>query len=249
MNADLLKLVELQEIDLQIHELETSSREFPEQVAALEEGIRQGQAKMEELSTKLKEIGTERASVESGMAEVNQILERSEDRLNSITSNREYDAVHTEISANQQAVSNAKSRMTALAEDATSGEQSLNEAREQLEKLQAESSPRITELRAKIGAIDGQKAALVDKRNNIITQVTKQIVRSYEHSQKRRKSARVLSEVSPENRTCTVCHKVLESKVAAEVRKGDRLTICQSCGSILVWKDEAAKPPTSAESD
>jgi predicted nucleic acid-binding Zn-ribbon protein len=238
MNPNLVRLSELQKIDLQIYELETSSEEFPQKVASLEGELKESEDRLEELQAKLTEIGNEKKAVETAMADAKQSLDRSQTRIASITTNREYDAVHNEIAANEGAVANAETRLTALAEDASNVEQSLAEAKEERDKVQAETGPQVAELKAKIGAIDGQKAELLAKREAVVAEVSKQFIRAYEHIRKRRKDARVLSEVSMADRTCSVCHMVLESQLAAEVRAGKRLNVCQSCGSILIWKTQ-----------
>ncbi len=249
MNPNLARLVELQSIDLQIHELDMSSEHFPEQVEKLETEIAEARTAIEELRSRITETDQEKSSCETAVEEARQALERSQTRLTSITTNREYDAVHTEIEANQSAMTNGKARIDTLTEDHTRLEQSLNEAQERLESLENDNGPQIEELKGKIAAIDGQRNELLTKRQAVVTDLSPQYIRAYEHISKRRKSGKVLSMVTNDSRTCSVCHKVLEPQVVNELRAGRRLNICQSCGSILIWEEDVPAEEDAAGSE
>lgn len=248
MNPNLARLIELQSIDVQIHELDMSSEHFPEQVDRLETETAEARSAIEDLRGRIAETDQEKASCETAIEEARQALERSQSRLASITTNREYDAVHTEIEANQSAMTNNKARIDTLTEDHSRLEESLKEAQERLETLENENGPQIAELKEKIAAIDGQRNELLTKRTAAVEGLSPQFLRAYEHIRKRRKTGKVLSMVADDSRTCSVCHKVLEPQVVNELRAGRRLNICQSCGSILIWQEDAgSQPDTDSE--
>jgi predicted nucleic acid-binding Zn-ribbon protein len=253
MNQSLLKLVEMQEIDLKIHELDVSSREFPAQVAAIEAEIGAATEAVAAAKRQVEQVTQERSSARSAIDSGKTALERSQSRLSTITTNREYDAVHAEISASQQAMSNAEKRLGAIDGDETKANAVVDEAEARLKKVQEEQGPLLADLREKIASIDSKRQVLVAQRNVIAPTVSPQFLRTYEHILKKRKSGIALSYVDSRERLCTVCHRVLEAQRANELQAAKRLSICESCGSIMVWRDLAsqtasgAAPETSAQ--
>jgi uncharacterized protein len=245
MNQNVLKLMELQNIDTRIHELDLSSHQFPEEMAVREAAISSAQAAVKAREEQLQQLQQEKKSLAQAITDAASALERSQGRLSSITTNREYDAVHTEIETNRQAAAGAKTRLDTMDADRASAEQALADAHSAMEQTKTENEPRIGELREKVAAIDGQRQRLLAERADAATQVSSQFLRAYEHIQKRRKDGSVLSYASADSRTCSRCHKMLEPQLANEVRQASRLSICQSCGSILVWKAIAEDPALS----
>jgi predicted nucleic acid-binding Zn-ribbon protein len=246
MAADFGKLIDLQDIDLQIHELVVSSEQFPVQVAEMEAQLAASLGQNDELNARVKQIESERSEAEQAITEAQEAVERSQGRLSTIRTNREYDALHMELESNQSAISSAKSKLDALDAEKGRVEDAIAEGQTQLEELKGELEPKIADLKARIAAIDGQKAELQSKRDAVAAEVPPQHLRAYEHILKRRKSGKALSFAGPDSKTCAVCHKVLEPQVVNELRAARRLTICQSCGSILLWQEEGQTDSVSA---
>jgi len=249
MNQSLLKLVEMQEIDLKIHELDVSSREFPEQVAAIETELRAATDAVAAAKRQVEQIIQERSGARSAIDNGKTALERSQSRLSTITTNREYDAVHAEISASQQVMSNAEKRLGAIGDDEAKAKAVVDEAEAHLKKVQEEQGPVLADLREKIASIDSKRQTFVAQRTAIVPSVSPQFLRTYEHILKKRRSGIALSYVDSRERLCTVCHRVLEAQRANELQAAKRLSICESCGSIMVWRDLTAQTAVNTAPD
>ena len=244
MIQDLEKLIELQEIDLTIHELRVSSQEFPQKVRELESAIEQASASADTLRARIEALGVEKSDLETKIQENRALLDRSQERLNSITTNREYDAVHSEIEAQKQLVERSAGRISDIGKECERLEEELVAATGELERITEENTPPIAELKEKIATIDSRIAEQVARRNAVIAQTGKGAVRTYEYILKGRKNARVISRAGKNSRICSVCFKVLEPQLVNELRRANRVIICQSCGSILIWEE-----PTQEEID
>ena len=101
MSNDIKKLLTLQECDLRIVELENSKKEFPIRVAELEKAIADAAGTVEETKERIEEITNEKKAAEEQIANAKLSLEKSQERLNTIRTNKEYDAVHAEIESAQ----------------------------------------------------------------------------------------------------------------------------------------------------
>ncbi len=234
MSKDLQYLVRLQEIDLRIFDLEQSKEEFPRQVEELEGAIQEKQKSVDSISKKLEDTEQERKKVEQKISDSKLALERSQERLNSITTNREYDAVHDEIESNQNIVQSGESKLQNLDAAIEKLTATKEESLKQLEEMKAENQPNIDDLKSRIASIDSNIAKEMKERNEIAEKISRQYYRTYEHIHSRRKNGKAVSLVNEQRRTCTVCFRVLERQLYSKVRRGNSLEICESCGSLLI---------------
>ncbi|MBD3390394.1 MAG: hypothetical protein GF418_00125 [Chitinivibrionales bacterium] len=236
MHKDLVNLVKLQQIDLRIHELKQSKKEFPVEVERLTAEINQAKGSVEAIDKKLEETAAEQKNIEERIANAKHSLERSQERLNSITTNREYDAVHTEIESQRQLVATGGNRLKGFSEDTEQLTAQKEEAQKEVERIQAENQPRIDELNARIASVDSDIADVVKERDALTPEIGRPTLRLYERVHRRRKNALAISLVSMGDGTCAICHKILEAQLVNEIHKGEKVQICESCGSLLIWK-------------
>jgi predicted nucleic acid-binding Zn-ribbon protein len=237
MLQDLVLLVQLQEIDLRIKEQELAQENFPAQVSQLEQEIAKSKATLEHINEKLRKALGEKTSFEEQIQKAKDGLDKSQDRLNSIKTNREYDAVHAEIETQKNMVNSAESRKKHILDEIDHLESSSSNAKEAYETTVTENEPKIKGLKEKIALIDSNIAEITKERDVIVPQIGKHILRPYDLIRKKRKNGKALSLIST-TRNCAVCYKVLEPQLYNEIKRGLKLIICESCGSIMVWNGE-----------
>jgi len=242
MMSDLESLIQLQEIDLKISELKRAQEEFPAAISTFSSAIKSASGSVEAAGKKLAEAIAEKKSIEDKLADAKLQLDKSQERLNTIKTNREYDAVHTQIENFKNTLAGGDSKLKALAQNSGQLQQSMDAAAAELEKVTLENGPKIDEIQAKVDTLSASIAELTEQRGKIIGLVSKSLLRTYDYILKRRKNGQVLSFVDADKRTCSVCHKILEPHLISEIRRGAKMTTCQSCGSIFIWKSETVAP-------
>lgn len=241
MLRDFECLLQLQEIDLRIHEQELAKKELPQTVKDLERTIEASRLAMEAAAAKSQDAEKEICALEEQVVQAQVSLDKSQERLNSIKTNREYDAVHAEIENHRSVIQNAEGRRKKLTDDSAQQKARSDAAAEDYQKAKAENEPKIAELRTRIASIDSVIAGIAREREAVVPLINKTYIRTYDLIRKRRKTGRAVSGVN-EARICSVCNKVLESQVMAEIRRASKLIMCQSCGSILLWTAKPASP-------
>jgi uncharacterized protein len=244
MLRDLEYLLQLQEIDLRIHEQERAKEQLPEAVKVLEKSIEKAKAALDAAVNRAREAETEITALDDQVLQAQQGLERSQTRLNSIKTNREYDAVHAEIESQKNIVHSSETRKKKLTDEADRHKAETEAAQQELEKVRSENSPKITELSTNIASIDSVIAGILKEREAVTPLIKKSILRTYELIRSRRKHGQVISRIT-ETRTCSVCFKVLESQLMSEIKRSSKLIMCQNCGSIFVWADTTKRPEQS----
>ena len=238
MIAELESLIALQQIDLQISEQNRAKEEFPATIAELQKAIQKAQAALEGLTKKQQAVLNEKKTIEEKISLAKASLDKSQDLLNSIKTNREYDAVHTQIENFKQVVSGGDARLKTFDQDAQQLQQAIEAAQANLDNIKAENDPKIAEITAKVDVIDAAVNEAVAQRDAVVAKIPKALLRTYQYILKGRKNGKVLSFITEETRTCSVCFKVLEPQLVNEIRKAAKVIICQNCGSLYVWKDE-----------
>jgi len=239
MLKDIAKMIALQEVDIRIDEVRKSSKELPARTEELEKQVAGAKSAVAGIEAAITNIIKEKESVIEKAEEAKKSLSKSQERLNAITTNREYDAVHSEIESNKRLVADSEHRTADLDKEIEKQNEALAAAKQESEKVAAENGPKIMELKNEIATIDSKVAAIEIERAAILPGIGKYYLRMYEQIRKRRKKANVLSLVNDLDRACSVCHKMMEVQLFNEIRKGDRLETCQGCGSILVWENAA----------
>jgi uncharacterized protein len=249
MIKDLESLIQLQTIDLRIHELVLSQSDLPRTLSDLKRAVATAQKAVDAVTMQLAANAAEKKSFEEKVADAKTALDKSQDRLNSIKTNKEYDAVHTEIENFKSIIAGADARMKQLSEETDKLQQSLEIHKADAEKIKTENEPKITDLTTKIATIDSTIAGIKQERGAITASMPKPLLRTYDHILSRKKNAKVLSVVNNDTRTCASCFKVLETQLINEIRRGTKLLTCQNCGAIFIWSgpegDTKAAAPTA----
>ena len=240
MIQDLEYLVRLQDIDLRIREQELAKEQYPAAVAGFLEQIARAEQAREAAAARLTQSAGGVQEIDGQTAKLRDSLTKSQERLGSIQTNREYDAVHNEIEAQKAMLGASEDRKVGLEADIDRAKATLEEAEKEVERVKSELQPQIDDLNSKIGAIDSNIAEIMKERDEVSPFVSQQTRRTYDSIRKKRKNGRAVSVVREAEKTCSVCFMVLRPQLYSEIRRGSNFILCESCGSMLVL-DEGAK--------
>lgn len=239
MNDDLKYLIKLQDIDIEIIELENSKKEFPKIVDKLESDIASDNELLKKLEKEISEKKKEKIEIEEKIVNYSLSLENSQVKLNTIKTNKEYDAIHVELESLKQLITTGERQLQKYTDDIKNLEDSLNETLNSFEKKSSENGPQIKELKEKIESIDSVISGVAAKKDDINSKIkNKQNLRAYNYIRASRKKGKVIGFVTNEERNCTICYQVLQPQVVNSIRKAREIIYCQNCGSILIWKDQ-----------
>ena len=241
MIQDLEYLVKLQGVDLRIREQELAKEQYPAAVADLSKRIAAAETAHDDAAARLEQLTGSLSEFEEQSVKLNESLARSQERLNTIKTNREYDAVHREIETQKMMLHTAEGKKRSLEADIEKCRATLGEAEKEFERIKTELQPQIDDLNAKIGVIDSVIEEISKERGEVSPHVSAFTLRAYDSIRKKRKSGMAVSLVG-NSRTCAVCSVVMRPQLFNEIRRGSNFILCESCGSMLVW-DEAFTPP------
>ncbi len=240
----LFKLLKLQEIDKRLMALDSFKGNLPEQVQDLKGRISNLGEELSQNQRDLEDAKKLNRSMEMNFRSLNDKLNKYQEQIYSVKTNKEYDAITLEIENLEKQIGETELKGVELLEK----EERLRADVERLEKQLAEFNQFLNEkefeLQQKISQTDVEQKALLDNRNNIVSTIDRRFFATYERIRKGRNGI-ALAEI--ENYTCNACNATIPAQTVVEVRKMDRMINCEVCGRILVIVNNHAAKPLEAD--
>jgi predicted nucleic acid-binding Zn-ribbon protein len=236
LQKDLSLLLDLQEIDDHIGELERSKIYLPEMINNLEKEITDLENSIAETETALKESEKEQKSLELDIDSHKQELERFQSHMRVIKTNKEYDALVTEIDAKKREISDNEERVLTLMAQIDEYKEKLTESRSSLKEAEENNSDQLAALKEQESTLQAKIDDKMGMRQNVARDINRQVMGIYERV---RKGKGGLVVVPVRKKACGGCFKQIPPQRIQEIRRGDRIFSCESCGRILIWTDES----------
>jgi len=169
---------------------------------------------------------------EGDVATLQTSLSRYRDQLMTVTTNREYEAMQHEISGVEARLKDREDQVLGLLMDIDALEADADAARRGLETAADEGRVALAQLadeeqhaRLELAALEGHIAA---ERGALAPET----LAMYEKASKRYPLAAV-AELKGE--LCGTCNVRLRPMVVSEIRRGERLVLCDSCSRMLAY--------------
>jgi len=235
LQHDLALLLDLQEIDDELGELERSKIYLPEMIHRLESEITNLQTEIEESKTTLLESQKEQKALELEIDSDKQQLENYQRQMRTIKTNKEYDALTAEIDSKKLEISEKEERVLTLMATIDECREKETELSSRLEEVKNGNSEQLKHLNEQSSSLQAKIDNRLEKRNKLAGNIKRQVIGIYERV---RKGKGGLVVVPIRKRACGGCFKQIPPQRIQEIRRGDRIFSCDSCGRILIWSDE-----------
>lgn len=228
---DLFKLVKLQEIDKRLMELELFKGDIPEQVLELKRKLSNVRDELTKIKQDLAETKKQNRMVEMDIKSLTGKLNKYQEQIYSVKTNKEYDAITSEIEnlEKQLEETELKGVETLEKEERLTAEVTLLD--EQLTEIEQDLGKKEFELQEKLNQTESEQKVLLSKRDDIIPTIDQRLLSTYDRIRRGRNGI-ALAEI--ENYNCCGCYATIPAQTVVEVRKMDRIISCEVCGRILV---------------
>ena len=234
MNNDtLIRLEELQEIDIQIDSAKSNIAEIEKKTLSLQDGLTVIKDNIESLKREITQSNVAKKEKELAVAAAEDGIKKHNMELNTIKSNDAYKALLKEINDAKRSKDAIEDEILVLmeAEEIKSSEiRKLQQEYAKSEKEFAESkSSSETEIKANEGIIND----LTHRREIKIKELPLNLVKQYENIRKNKKGHVV---VEIKDGICGGCHRNLPLQAVDHVMKGKDIILCDHCQRILFVK-------------
>lgn len=241
MSPDLQNLIHLQEIDSALDRAKRRIAEIPGAQQALESRSAERAAAVQAVKDRIAATNATRREIEKEVAAVQTRLSKYKDQLMAVKTNKEYQAMQTEIATADGLVRSHEDRLLDLMEASEQEAADLRAAEAAMKSEQAAIAAEQRTLDTEKGTHEAEIERLTAERAALLPQISKEALTIFERVAHGRKGVAV---AEARDGLCVVCHVRLRPQVFNEVRRNSAIIQCDSCTRILYYVPPAPQPPT-----
>ncbi|KAA3617406.1 MAG: hypothetical protein D8M58_02490 [Calditrichaeota bacterium] len=234
MQKTLHALIELQELDNRLDELMEERGDLPNIVNEFEEKLISKTASLEEIESDIKSSKLRIKEIELFEKESQEKLNKYNEQLYQVKTNREYDAITVEIESVQKTQKEYGSELVLIKSSDEEKEKEINELEAEIAKIKEELSENKVELDSSLAETADEENSLKKKRDKVLKNLSKHVYSTYQKIRKARNGTGI---AKVENGTCGGCFSYIPPQKVVEVRKMKKIYECEFCGRILVWTE------------
>jgi len=225
-------LVTIQELDDNIKTVKSRIDKLPQIIASLEGEIKKTDLNLTNKKNRLQEIRKKYKLNEAEIADNEAKFVKLDGQTFAVKTNEEYRAILTEINYIKKQNKKIEDKMIDLLEEEEKLKEAIaslednarnliNKKREEIELLKKEEEDLVAKQRLNKAAFEENFHKLPDDLKKTYTKI---------------KKARGNAVCFVSNNACTGCYANLTHQFINELKKRDRMLLCDSCGRILVFK-------------
>lgn len=232
MREQLKLLWELQKIDLELKGIKEEKDRYPKEIKKLDEKQKIEKERIQKEREKIESLEKTRRQKEGHLNTEQEKIKRAEGRMSEVKTNKEYQALLSEIDT----IKEANSRI----------EEEILQVMDEIDELKKDFSKREKEMGSTLEKIEGERKKLqektaqgekawserVERRELLSKQIESKLVKLYNTLKEKRQGVGV---VSVKNETCQGCFLNVPPQVFIEVQKNNALVRCPHCNRILYW--------------
>jgi len=245
MLPDLQVAVRLQELDNRVTELTREVSELPKHIAVIEKKLESHQRKLEANRAALAANQKDRKKMEGDIQLEEQKISKLRGQMTDAKTNEQYRAFQNEIEFCEKEIRKAEDRILELMGESEPLDKNVKAAEAALkeEAAQVETEKRQAEART---AVDRQALAeLQQERAQLVPRLNATLYRRYETVRRTRRGIAVAEALDGR---CSACHIAMRLQFFQDLKKGDQIMSCESCGRILIYNPPAAVEDLAGQS-
>lgn len=265
MLKEIEDLVSLQKIDNQLLKINSLRGDLPQTVESLEQDIEQLEKDTEEEKKREKEIILETKNLEGLIEDSKSRLNKYQDQLYLVTSNKEYDALTSEIDAMKREIDSSEYQILELAEE----KDKITESYKSKEITHQEKLRDLQEKKSDLEKTDKQTSSIQNKlnkeRKELLRHIPMRYIREYtrianakngvavvpvqqKFEVKKDKRGNIIDHI-PSQVSCSGCQKIVPQQKVLEIRAGNKIIRCEFCGRVLYWDSEFSEIESHKEEE
>ncbi|MEJ5357678.1 MAG: C4-type zinc ribbon domain-containing protein [Desulfobacterales bacterium] len=230
------RLVKLQETELEIRRLNHELGGVDRRLSELEAGLREERTALDAVRARLQEIGTRNRALESDLKDIHLRVDRSQERLRSVKTNKEYQSGLKEIEDLKAMAARVEDELLGLLEESEAAQRDLKEREAALQARAAEVEAEKATVLAEAQGWRNRLAELEDRARSLAAEVPEAVLARYRRVLGVKKDGVAVAPVS--GSVCRGCNVNIPPQMYNELQRMDRLQNCPNCERIIFWKEE-----------
>ena len=233
---DQLELLwELQKIDLSLKSMSEERDRYPKEVKKLDENQNMERERIQKERGKIELLEKERRRKEGHLNTEQEKIKRAEGRMFDVKTNKEYQALLSEIDGIKEANSREEEEILQVMDEIDELKKDLSKREKEMaitvERIEAEKR-KIQERMVQGDAVWKQQ---IERREVLSKQIETKLIKLYNTLKEKRQGVGV---VSAKQETCQGCFVNVPPQMFIEVQKNNSLIRCPHCNRILYWEGD-----------
>lgn len=233
MQEEIMRLIELQNIDLEILKIEKAVTEIPQSLQKSQKEKEQLLQKIESLRAIIEEKNKQKNLFEEELKQEYQRLKSTQARLIQIRGTREYQLLLREIEEIKKANKLKEEEILKLMEEVENLEKQKEKLEQELNKVEEVYNLEKQKFEAFCAELNKTKEKLLKKRESISKKIPSNLLKKYELI-KAKKGGIGIAPV--DNYVCEGCHMSIPPQLYNEVQKDNRYYECPHCKRLIFYK-------------
>ena len=234
------KLVKLQKIDIEAQKLESFLKKIPGRVQIIEERLEKYMRTVEEDKNVINELNKKYRDYESDIQLNLGMIQKSQEKLRSVKTNKEYQSSLKEIEDIKSKNSLIEDEMLEFLERIEMAEKDLNERERDHSKLVDETSREKDSIKQESEQCQQKLAELATDRNAVTGKLDSTILDIFYRVKAKQPDAVAIAEVK--DAVCQGCNLNIPPQLYIELQHRNSLKNCPSCERIIYWESDNKRP-------
>jgi len=226
-------LIQMQKIDTIIGAKNILTNKLPQQLNSLKQSLKDADETVEITKSEMDDNLKEQKLKELDIANNNTKITKYKNQLLTIETNKEYKALNSEINHLDKLNSEIDDDLIKLMEIEAELKERIDVEKQTQQKASDELKANEKRLEIEIQEVEKEIINLKEQRNNLAQDLPRDLIRRYGSLIKKRNRKAVAFN---ENNACSGCGYTIRPQVVIDIRKGNSIIYCESCGRILVAK-------------
>ena len=232
MLQDLARALKLQALDRKVASLETEIATLPKNITELERKLEAHKRRLEADRAALTANQRDRKKLEGDIQLHEQKVSKLRDQMLGAKTNEQYKAFQNEIAYAEGEIRKAEDKILDLMEQSESLDKNVKAAEEQLGVQQKDVERQKADARERTAVDKKELAAKETERKTVAEQLDPNFLAQYERIRKKTKNTPVADATDGR---CDACQIALRPQFFQDLRRGDKIMFCESCGRILTY--------------
>jgi uncharacterized protein len=232
MLQDLALALRLQALDRKIVSLENEIATLPRHIAEIEKRLEAHTRRLEIDRAALAANQRDRKKLEGDIQVHEQKVSKLKDQMLGAKTNEQYKAFQHEIAYVEAEIRKAEDKILDLMEQSEPLDKNVKLAESELKNEQRDVEAEKKSARERTAADQKELVEERSERKQIAEQMDARFYAEYERIRKKTRNAPIAD--ATEGR-CSACQIALRPQFFQDLRRGDRIMLCESCGRILTY--------------
>ena len=233
---DIATLVKLQNIDVESAKLEAYLGEVPVQINNLDRRLDEFTRNVEKDEQLIDELNKKYRAYESDIQLNLGKIEKSQEKLRSVKTNKEYQSSLKEIDDIKAVNSQLEDEMLEILEQVETAENSLSESKQQYTMVVDELKQEKESLTRAADQGKQDLAVLKSSRETVAATIDPRLLKIFNYQVRKHSDGIAIAEVISE--VCQGCNMNIPPQMYNELQRGTSLKYCPSCERIIFWQDQ-----------